>query len=57
MKINQFTGSNTDAYTNRGRMEDIARRHNQKSIELNGAVTCVRRRKVSKDKYKPVHLL
>jgi hypothetical protein len=52
----QFTGSNADSYTGQGRIWEIAARHNKQSIAINGNVTSVHRRVVSKDKYEPVGL-
>jgi hypothetical protein len=52
--LKMFNGKNDDMYDGIGKIWQIAHRHNQKSIEINGAVTCVKRRKVSKDEYEPV---
>jgi hypothetical protein len=54
--LKMFNGKNDDMYDGIGKIWQIAHRHNQKSIEINGAVTCVKRRKVSKDEYEPVSL-
>lgn len=55
--INPFTGSNADSYTGQGKIWEIAKRFNEKSLEQNGNVTSVRRRVVSKNKYEPVGVL
>ena len=52
-----WMGGNTDSYTNRGKIWNQAKRFNQQSIDTNGSVTCVRRRKVDESKYEPVGLL
>ena len=53
----RFSGSNSDSYTGQGKIWEIAKRFNQTSKQIQGSVTCVRRRKVSKDKYEPVGFL
>jgi hypothetical protein len=55
--MEQFTGSNSDSYTGQGKIWEIAKRFNQTSKKIQGSVTCVRRRKVSKDKHEPVGVL
>lgn len=50
----QFTGSNTDEYSNREKMWKLAKRHNRQSIIKNGAVTC---KIYSKREYKPLPLV
>ncbi|QIQ61283.1 hypothetical protein V039C_0005 [Vibrio phage V039C] len=54
MDYYQFTGSNTDEYSNREKIWLLAKRHNQQSIIKNGAVTCRRHRVVSKTKPLPL---
>lgn len=46
MDNNHFSGSNDDQYTKQGKIWEIAKRHNDKTIELYGRVTVVRRRQV-----------
>ena len=56
--LNLFVASgNADSYTGQGKIWEIAKRYNKQSTALNGSVTCVRRRKVSKEKYEPVGVL
>ena len=56
--LNLYVASgNADSYTGQGKIWEIAKRYNKQSKVLNGAVTCVRRRKVNKDKYEPVGVL
>lgn len=52
----QRMGGNEDGYSGQGRIWEIAARHNKQSIVINGNVTSVRRRVVSKDKYEAVGL-
>lgn len=46
MDSRHFSGSNNDQYTNQGEIWEIAKRHNNKTIELYGRVTVVRRKRV-----------
>lgn len=56
--LNIYVASgNADSYTGQGKIWEIAKRYNKQSKELNGSVTCVRRRKVSKDQYEAVGVL
>ena len=56
--INLYVASgNSDSYTGQGKIWEIAKRYNKQSKALNGSVTCVRRRKVSKGKYEAVGVL
>ena len=46
----EYTGENGDEYTKKGRMWEVASRYNNQSVELNGYVTIVKRKKVKKYK-------
>lgn len=43
-----FNGGNDDSYTGSGHIWEIAKRFNDQSILMNGHVTVVRRRQVTK---------